>query len=146
MLMTWIIYYSPHIFSLRSKDHLIRFNDSYPSIKILINAEKHEHHFIIGQKKPIIRSDGRIRLPTSRFLTLFYLFIWRNASCRLFLVSTSLVEVYHPHFFLDGSSFSALTNNIHLSSFGRGYLLSASFFSFKALIFSITSALVLGLQ
>ena len=42
MLMTWIIYYSPHIFSLRSKDQLIRFNDSYPSIKILINVEKYE--------------------------------------------------------------------------------------------------------
>nr|DAR98047.1 MAG TPA: hypothetical protein [Bacteriophage sp.] len=64
--MTWIVYYSPHIFSLRSKDLSIRFNDSYPSIfhcknqkrqfaisyktlwivliiiKILINAEKHE--------------------------------------------------------------------------------------------------------
>nr|DAU10477.1 MAG TPA: hypothetical protein [Caudoviricetes sp.] len=26
-------YYSPHIFSLRSKDFSIRFNDSYPSIK-----------------------------------------------------------------------------------------------------------------
>nr|DAK61707.1 MAG TPA: hypothetical protein [Bacteriophage sp.] len=44
--MTWIIYYSPHIFSLRSKDLLIRFNDSYPSIKILINVEKHEHLLI----------------------------------------------------------------------------------------------------
>nr|DAE62338.1 MAG TPA: hypothetical protein [Caudoviricetes sp.]DAJ45717.1 MAG TPA: hypothetical protein [Caudoviricetes sp.] len=46
MLMTWIIYYSPHIFSLRSKDLLIRFNDSYPSIKILINVERHEHLLI----------------------------------------------------------------------------------------------------
>lgn len=34
--------YSPHIFSLRSKDQLIRFDDSYPSIKVFINAEKHE--------------------------------------------------------------------------------------------------------
>nr|DAO17418.1 MAG TPA: hypothetical protein [Caudoviricetes sp.] len=39
-------YYSPHIFSLRSKDHLIRFNDSYPSIKVLINVEKHDHLLI----------------------------------------------------------------------------------------------------
>ena len=31
MLMTWIIYYSPHIFSLRSKDQLIRFYVSYPT-------------------------------------------------------------------------------------------------------------------
>lgn len=31
MLMTWIIYYSPHIFSLRSKDLLIRFIVSYPT-------------------------------------------------------------------------------------------------------------------
>nr|DAQ90241.1 MAG TPA: hypothetical protein [Bacteriophage sp.] len=38
--------YSPHIFSLRSKDLLIRFNDSYPSIKVLINAEKYEHLLI----------------------------------------------------------------------------------------------------
>nr|DAD59759.1 MAG TPA: hypothetical protein [Bacteriophage sp.] len=30
--MTWIIYYSPHIFSLRNKDQLIRFNDTYPTI------------------------------------------------------------------------------------------------------------------
>nr|DAH91109.1 MAG TPA: hypothetical protein [Caudoviricetes sp.] len=43
-----LLIYSPYIFSLRSKDHLIRFNDSYPSIKVLINAEKHEHHSIIG--------------------------------------------------------------------------------------------------
>nr|DAM36163.1 MAG TPA: hypothetical protein [Caudoviricetes sp.] len=36
-----LIDYSTHIFSLRSKDQLIRFDDSYPSIKVLINAEKH---------------------------------------------------------------------------------------------------------
>nr|DAZ28620.1 MAG TPA: hypothetical protein [Caudoviricetes sp.] len=36
-----------HIFfSLQSKDQLIRFNDSYPSIKVLINVEKHEHLLI----------------------------------------------------------------------------------------------------
>nr|DAH91110.1 MAG TPA: hypothetical protein [Caudoviricetes sp.] len=38
-------------------------------------------------------------MPTSRFLTLSYLFIWRNASCRLFLVSTSLVEVHQTSLF-----------------------------------------------
>nr|DAD99092.1 MAG TPA: hypothetical protein [Siphoviridae sp. ct4Ap70] len=26
-----LLYHSPHIFSLGSKDHSIRFNDSYPS-------------------------------------------------------------------------------------------------------------------
>ena len=53
----------------------------------------------IGWKKPIIRGVGRIRLPTSRFLILSDLFIWRNTSCRLFLVSTSLVEVYQTSSF-----------------------------------------------
>nr|DAI63617.1 MAG TPA: hypothetical protein [Caudoviricetes sp.] len=58
-----------------------------------------DHHFIIGWKKPIIHGDSRVRLPTSRFLILSDLFIWRNTSCRLFLVSTSLVEVYQTSSF-----------------------------------------------
>nr|DAE86328.1 MAG TPA: hypothetical protein [Caudoviricetes sp.] len=39
-------YYSPHIFSLRNKDLSIRFHVSYPTIKVLISAEKHEHLLI----------------------------------------------------------------------------------------------------
>ena len=43
-----LLIYSPYIFSLRSKDQLIRFNDSYPSIiKVLINAEKHKNPFLL---------------------------------------------------------------------------------------------------
>ena len=42
MLMTWIIYYSPHILGLGSKDRLIKFHVSYPTIKVLTNVEKYE--------------------------------------------------------------------------------------------------------
>nr|DAE85186.1 MAG TPA: hypothetical protein [Caudoviricetes sp.]DAQ41386.1 MAG TPA: hypothetical protein [Caudoviricetes sp.]DAR53488.1 MAG TPA: hypothetical protein [Caudoviricetes sp.] len=41
-----LLIYSPYIFSLRSKDQLIRFHISYQLIKVLINAEKHEHFLI----------------------------------------------------------------------------------------------------
>ena len=70
MLMTWIIYYSPHIFSLRSKDQLIRFHVSYPTfLQVLFFRRFHYTALWLG-----IPLNTRINTDSSTaFIVIIYL-------------------------------------------------------------------------